>query len=315
MSKGLERSNLVASLGKPGSTTATKREQEVSINKPGKTKKLRFQPLDCHWGERESLAPLGGEIEVTTVLKTSDMLPLEDTGTNIGGWVTTLAPPTDHQEPTTTPTPMEPSRPKVVPQERNLRQESILTFISKPTIEGKACANLARAATPPPTTTTMLNEDSVEEVVQTTPAISPLVQDTALESPTPRSNTTTTLQGAEVGTSNVGKTTIQGCLFKRGGLCTTHNVVGIRSTKQTKSWKQKKDGTFGYITSKKIVYTCRLEDSDIRPALELSAALPDSETDGVASNGTISKYISEGLSSNFENVDYRKKSSESPPPD
>ena len=86
-----------------------KREQEGNNNKPGKTKKLRFQPLDSHWDERESLAPLGGEIEDTTVLKMPDMLPLEDSGTYIEGWVTILAPPTDHQEPNNTPTPMEPS--------------------------------------------------------------------------------------------------------------------------------------------------------------------------------------------------------------
>ena len=57
-SKGQERSNLVASLGKPGSST-TKKRGPVSNNKSGKTKKPRLQPLDSNWGEGESPAPLG----------------------------------------------------------------------------------------------------------------------------------------------------------------------------------------------------------------------------------------------------------------
>ena len=46
----LERSSLLVVLGKPGSSSPKKREQE-SIKKPGRSKKLRYQPLASDWGE------------------------------------------------------------------------------------------------------------------------------------------------------------------------------------------------------------------------------------------------------------------------
>ena len=103
-------------------------------------------------------------------------------------------------------------------------------------------------------------------------------------------------------------------MFRRGGLCTTHNIVGTRGVKQTKSWKQRKNGTFGYITSKRVFYTCMLEGLK-KSALETDAASSNSETDGAAVNGTKSNYFSVGLSFNLMNDVTRKDESESPPPD
>ena len=56
-----ERSSLMAVLGKPGSSIAKKREQD-SIKKPGRSKRLCYQPMASDWGETAPPSLAGVEI-------------------------------------------------------------------------------------------------------------------------------------------------------------------------------------------------------------------------------------------------------------
>ena len=133
--------------------------------------------------------------------------------------------------------------------------------------------------------------------------------------------------GAEVGTANKENTQMQvtpsiastdklsekeSCVFRKGGLCTTHNIVGTRSIRQTKSWKKKKNGTYGYITNKKVIYTCELEGWN--DSLLDTGTADNSGPDGAANNGLKSNYISAGIPFNRSSLEM-KNDSESPPPD
>ena len=48
------------------------------------------------------------------------------------------------------------------------------------------------------------------------------------------------------------------CIFKRGGMCTTHGCKGEKFIVAETEWCAKVDGTFGYKSSKKTKYRCRL---------------------------------------------------------
>ena len=78
-----------------------------------------------------------------------------------------------------------------------------------------------------------------------------------------------------------------------------------------KSWKKKKDGSFGYITSKKVIYSC--ESDELRkPVIPASCVI--SETDGDQNNGSNSDVFL-GLSSDLEIELPDRNKSESSPPD
>ena len=48
------------------------------------------------------------------------------------------------------------------------------------------------------------------------------------------------------------------CEFTRRGMCKTHGVKGTRTELKSKVWKKRKYDN-GYVTTKKIVYTCNVE--------------------------------------------------------
>ena len=47
------------------------------------------------------------------------------------------------------------------------------------------------------------------------------------------------------------------CTFKQGGMCIIHNVVGSKFSVRRKDWTQKKYGTYGYVYKKITKYTCK----------------------------------------------------------
>ena len=106
---------------------------------------------------------------------------------------------------------------------------------------------------------------------------------------------------------------LESCSFKRGGMCIIHKTVGTRNTRTTKSWKQRKDGSFGYVTSKKIVYTCKFSNQS-KPVAFLGAGCKLPETDGVTNNGSNNDLLW-GLSSTLGGEVIKKDESESKPPD
>ena len=106
---------------------------------------------------------------------------------------------------------------------------------------------------------------------------------------------------------------LEACTFKRGGMCNIHKIVGTKKTRTSKSWKQRRDGTFGYVTSKKIEYTCELSNQK-KPAAFLGASCEFPETEGVTNNGRNDKLLL-GLSSTLEGDVISQEESESKPPD
>ena len=72
------------------------------------------------------------------------------------------------------------------------------------------------------------------------------------------------------------------CVFKRGGWCTTHSVAGRRIIKNGRVWKPKKDGTYGYVSQKKVSYICEKVDMNFPPTNQLSDGIytlkPESNT-------------------------------------
>ena len=62
---------------------------------------------------------------------------------------------------------------------------------------------------------------------------------------------------------DLGNTSMAGqnekeCIFKRGGMCTTHGCKGEKFSVTETKWCAKGDGTYGYKSSKKTKYRCRL---------------------------------------------------------
>ena len=60
---------------------------------------------------------------------------------------------------------------------------------------------------------------------------------------------------------SVDKETLRECVFKRGGLCKIHGIVGQKDTRSGKKWGAKKNGIFGWVTSKSTVYICKMGQS------------------------------------------------------
>ena len=202
--------------------------------------------------------------------------------------------------------------------------------LKQPTIEGFLLPKWVgiqtdiQTVTPPPLTNLTQEDNSFEEHESTTSPRIPLIQEVTVEDS--RGSNTGGTPGTEVGTSTIRSaslpvtpslvelTTSNGqepCSFQRGGMCSTHNRVGTRSIKQTKCWKKKKDGSFGYITSKKVVYTCEFNEMR-KPVIPVSCVI--SETDGDPNNGSNSDALL-GLSSDLEVELSDRKMSESLPPD
>ena len=51
----------------------------------------------------------------------------------------------------------------------------------------------------------------------------------------------------------------QDCVFKRGGLCVNHGVVGTRYKENSKEWTKKKNGIYGWVTRTRIKYVCHFD--------------------------------------------------------
>ena len=72
------------------------------------------------------------------------------------------------------------------------------------------------------------------------------------------------------------------CVFKRGGLCKTHGVMGRRNVKSKQVWKRKKDGTYGWITSKKVEYECEGLSNQMQPVSQSSGSVNIIPEPGIA---------------------------------
>ena len=57
---------------------------------------------------------------------------------------------------------------------------------------------------------------------------------------------------------SVDKETVCECVFKRGGLCKIHGIVGQTVKRSGKKWVAKKNGIFGWFMSKSTVYICKM---------------------------------------------------------
>ena len=309
-----ERSSLMAVLGKPGSSIAKKREQD-SFKKPGRSKRLCYQPMASDWGETAPPSLAGVEIldEPRVVELVEDTSP-PSLGTETSGVTIPISTQNLVPDTTTTTTP-----PRTILDEARLKQPTIEGFLLPKWVETDI-----QTVTPPPHTNLTQEDNIFEEHESTTSPRIPLIQEVTVEDSrgsntggTPRTEVgTSTIRSASlpVTPSLVELTTSNGqepCSFKRGGMCSTHNRVGTRSIKQTKCWKKKKDGSFGYITSKKVVYTCEFNEMR-KPVIPVSCVI--SETDGDPNNGSNSDALL-GLSSDLEVELTDRKMSESLPPD
>ena len=47
------------------------------------------------------------------------------------------------------------------------------------------------------------------------------------------------------------------CVFKRGGMCVNHGVMGQKFTEKTQSWGKKKNGLFGWRYGSRTKYVCQ----------------------------------------------------------
>ena len=212
---------------------------------------------------------------------------------------------------TTTTTP-----PRTILNETRLKQPTIRSFLITKGVG-------IQTVTPLPLTRSTEEVNSFVEHGSAPTPRTPLIQEVTVDESgssnaggTPRTDVGTAASGSTslpVTPSLVESTSSNNkepCSYKRGGMCTTHNRVGTRSIKQTKCWKQKKDGSFGYITSKKVIYSC--ESNEMRKPV-IPASCENSETDGDPNNGSNSDVLL-GLSSDLEiGLPYRNESESSPP--
>ena len=46
------------------------------------------------------------------------------------------------------------------------------------------------------------------------------------------------------------------CEFKRGGMCVTHGMEGVKNVTKWQEWGLKKNGMYGYLPRQKTTYRC-----------------------------------------------------------
>ena len=46
------------------------------------------------------------------------------------------------------------------------------------------------------------------------------------------------------------------CVFKRGGMCVTHEMQGVKDVTKWQEWELKKNGMYGYLSKQKTMYRC-----------------------------------------------------------
>ena len=187
-----------------------------------------------------------------------------------------------------------PTTPRVV------KQSSIKHYLEQPL--ANTCTSLAQDIPPPtPCGSRIPIEDiTFEDNTVMQPSQDPLIQDDGDSVlPTPASNgdhndgykTTKTSKEPPSVTSN------ENCTFKRGGMCVVHNRLGTKDWKTTTSWKKKKDGSFGWVYGKKVIYRCEFS-SKKKPGRTMDSVLKNSESDGAGNNGK-KQLLSKGLSNLF----------------
>ena len=67
------------------------------------------------------------------------------------------------------------------------------------------------------------------------------------------------------------------CEFTRRGLCKTHGIKGTRTELKSKVWKKRKYD-YGYVTTKKIVFTCNIGKQTNAPINKLEVGIEASQT-------------------------------------
>ena len=61
----------------------------------------------------------------------------------------------------------------------------------------------------------------------------------------------------DVGNTGMVEQSTTECIFKRGGMCTTHGCKGEKFMVTEKKWCAKGDGSYGFKSSKRTKYRCR----------------------------------------------------------
>ena len=47
------------------------------------------------------------------------------------------------------------------------------------------------------------------------------------------------------------------CVFKRGGICVTHGMQGVKDVTKWQEWELKKNGMYGYLPKQKTMNRCK----------------------------------------------------------
>ena len=76
------------------------------------------------------------------------------------------------------------------------------------------------------------------------------------------------------------------CVFKRGGRCVNHGMMGEKIVETSKVWDKKKNGMFGWKTRMKTKYVCRYEGVVTSNVSETS--VKDCQEEGVAKSNSMS---------------------------
>ena len=81
---------------------------------------------------------------------------------------------------------------------------------------------------------------------------------------------------------NMNENRESNCEFKRGGICKVHNTQGSKYWIPTKTWKKKSNGSYGYVSGRRVGYRCSSTQF-----LQPSSAIEKANPDGVVSNTAI----------------------------
>ena len=97
------------------------------------------------------------------------------------------------------------------------------------------------------------------------------------------------------------------CTFKRGGICTKHNLLGTKKTIIWKEWTKLKTGLFGYVRKQKTEYVCQYYGG---AKTNYGSLEPDCRLSGVAKSnlcepglGAVTQTRNTALGGNSENSD------------
>ena len=96
----------------------------------------------------------------------------------------------------------------------------------------------------------------------------------------------------DLGNTSMAGQNVDECIFKRGGMCTTHGCKGEKFSVTETKWCAKGDGTYGYRSSKKTKYRCRfrgvVKSNGDNPGYGTEKQTVSSESEGnnILSSGT-----------------------------